>query len=156
MADDVMERLSALGIALPEPKPPLGAYLPVVEAGSMLFVSMQGPFVAGQPKLIGLVGGELTVEEGRLAARLAIMNALAQMHHYLGGFERVRQIVRVEGYIACTDDFERHPHVLDGASELLAAVFGDRAGHARSLCGVRNLPGRLPVAVAVTAELMAR
>ncbi|MGO4328103.1 RidA family protein [Cupriavidus sp. 2TAF22] len=155
MADDVMERLAALGLALPEPMQPLGAYLPVVEAGAMLFVSMQGPMVAGQPKLVGLVGGELTVEEGRLAARLATLNALSQMHRYLGGFGRVRQIVRVEGYVACTDDFERHPYVLDGASELLAAVFAGRAGHARSLCGVRNLPGRLPVAVAVTAELKA-
>lgn len=156
MADDVMERLTALGIALPEPMQPLGTYLPVVEAGTMLFVSMQGPVVAGQPKLLGLVGGDLTPEDGRLAARLATVNALAQMRRYLGGFERVRQIVRLDGYVACTDDFEHHPYVVDGASELLAAVFGDRAGHARTLCGVRNLPGGLPVGLAITAEITAR
>lgn len=113
---------------------------------------MQGP-LAGQPALVGQIGGELTEEEGRLAARFAVINTLAQMHNYLGGFDRVRQIVRLEGYISCTDEFESHPYVLDGASELLAQVFGDRAGHTRSLCGVRNLPGRCPVAIAVTAEL---
>ena len=153
MNDDVMDRLTMLGIVLPSPKPPLGAYLPVVVAGSMLFISMQGPVVTGQPTLVGRVGDELTEEEGRLAARLAVINSLAQIHHYLGGFERVRQIVRVEGYIACTDEFERHPYVLDGASDLLAEAFKERAGHTRSLCGVRNLPGRLPVAIAMTAEL---
>jgi enamine deaminase RidA (YjgF/YER057c/UK114 family) len=153
MSDDVIERLAALGISLPEPMQPLGSYLPVVKAGGMLFVSMQGPMVAGQPKLAGLIGRDLTADEGQLAAKLATINALAQIRHYLNGFERVRQVVRVEGYIACTEDFAQHPYVLDGASDLLAAVFSDRAGHARSLCGVRNLPGQLPVAVAVTVEL---
>lgn len=106
MVDEVMQRLWALGIELPEPPLPLGAYLAVVESGLMLHVSMQGPVVAGQPKRIGLVGGELTIENGRHAAKLAVINALSQIHRHLGSFDRIKQIVRLEGYVACVSPSE--------------------------------------------------
>lgn len=153
MDDNVMRRLAGLGIELPMPPQPLGAYKGVIESGSMLYVSMQGPVVLGQPKRVGLLGRDLTVEDGRTEAKRAVLNALAQIHQHLGSFDRVRQIIRLEGYLACADDFMDHPAVLDGASELLAALFKESAGHVRSLCGVRNLPGNLPVAVALTVEL---
>lgn len=153
MNDEAMKRLIALGIDLPIPQQPLGIYKAVLEAGSMLHVSMQGPAVAEQPKRLGLLGKELTLEDGRIAARLATLNALAQIHQYLGSFDRVKQIVRLEGYLACIDEFTSHPTVLDGASELLADVFRERSGHVRSLCGVRNLPGNFPVAIVLTVEL---
>lgn len=151
--DAVLQRLVALGLALPEPPPPLGAYRAVIEAAGLLHVSMQGPVVAGHPLPRGLLGAELTLEEGRQAARLAVLNALAQVRLHLGGFQRVRQVVRLEGHVACVQSFTQHPQVLDGASELLASLFDTRAGHARSVCGVRNLPGNLPVAVTLTLEV---
>jgi enamine deaminase RidA (YjgF/YER057c/UK114 family) len=153
MIDTVMQRLAALGIGLPKPPQPLGAYLAVVEAGSMLHVSMQGPVIDGRPMLVGLLGRELSIEEGRTMARLSVLNTLAQVHQYLGSFERIEKVVRLEGYVACDDSFIAHPQVLDGASELLSTVFEHRAGHVRTVCGVRNLPGNLPVAVALTFEL---
>lgn len=153
MTDDVMKRLEARGIALPHPPQPLGAYRAVVEAGSMLHVSMQGPLLNGRFTHQGLLGDALTVDEGREAAQLSVLNALAHIHAHLGGFDRVKQIVRLDGYVACTDDFVQHPLVLDSASDLLAAAFSERAGHVRSICGVRNLPGRVPVAIVLTIEL---
>ena len=99
------------------------------------------------------LGVRLDHRAAELAARFSVLNALAQVHQYLGGFERIRQVVRLEGYVACDEGFMGHPQVLDGASELPASVFESRAGHVRSVCGVRNLPGNLPVAVALTFEL---
>lgn len=153
MADEVLQRLAALGLTLPAAPQPMGAYRAIVEAGSMLHVSMQGPLRDGRPTHRGLIGRELTIEDGVLAARQSVLNGLAQIHAHLGGFERIRQIVRLEGCVACIDEFLNHPKVLDGASELLADLFGDRAGHVRLVCGVRNLPGNVPVAVALTADL---
>ncbi|WP_104668632.1 RidA family protein [Ensifer adhaerens] len=153
MADEVVQRLEALGHRLPTPPRPLGAYRAVVEAGEMLHVSMQGPLLDGRFAFTGLLGREVSIDDGRRAAELSVLNALAQIHEHLGRFERIRQIVRLEGHVACTEDFLQHPQVLDGASELLAAAFGQRAGHVRSVCGVRNLPGNVPVAVTLTAEL---
>lgn len=153
MNDKVMLRLIALGLKLPLPPHPLGAYKAVIEAGSVLYVSMQGPVVPGHPKPVGLLGKDLTIEDGQAAARLAVLNSLAQIHQHLGGFEQVRQIIRLEGYVACVDDFIDHPAVLDGASRLLVDLFKERAGHVRSVCGVRNLPANLPVAVGLTVEL---
>lgn len=155
MIDDVLRRLEALDLTLPTPPKPLGSYRAVVEAGRMLHVSMQGPVVVGRQTAIGVIGGAVSPDEGRDAAKYAALNALAQVHRHLSGFERVKQIVRLDGYVACVDDFTNHPFVLDGASELIAALFGDRAGHARTVGGLRNLPGNLPVAVALTVEIAA-
>lgn len=151
MTNAIELRLSDLGIELPVAPAPLGAYVPAVTVGSLVVVSMQGPLRAGVPAFVGRVGVDVTVEQGRDAARLAILNVLAQLHRHLGGFDRLRRIVRLEGYVACADDFFAHPHVVDAASDFLASVF--QTGHARSVCGVRNLPGNVPIALAVTAEL---
>ncbi|MNM81875.1 Endoribonuclease L-PSP [compost metagenome] len=154
MSDLALQRLHALGWQLPSPPAPLGAYRAVVEAGSMLHISMQGPILEGRAVLTGLLGREVSIEEGREAARVSALNALAQAHHYLGSFEWVRQIVRLDAYVACEESFTSHPQVIDSASELLAEVFAERAGHVRTVCGVRNLPGNLPVALALSMELV--
>lgn len=153
MRDQTLERLHQLGWQLPTPPGPLGAYRAVVEAGSLLHISMQGPVRAGKPALTGLLGREVSLEAGREAARLSVLNALAQALGHLGSLDRVRQVVRLDAYVACEESFTRHPQVIDSASELLAQVFEERAGHVRTVCGVRNLPGNLPVGLALVLEL---
>lgn len=153
MRDQTLERLHRLGWKLPTPPGPLGAYRAVVEAGSQLHISMQGPLCAGNPSATGLLGSEVSVEEGREAARFSALNALAQAHRHLGSLDLVKQVVRLDAYVACAESFTAHPQVIDSASELLAQVFEERAGHVRTVCGVRNLPGNLPVALALVLEL---
>jgi enamine deaminase RidA (YjgF/YER057c/UK114 family) len=153
MSDDVDARLKLLGIILPDPASPLGAYVPALIAGDMLYVSMQGPIQAGRPTHVGRIGDAIGIDAGRAAAEVATLNAVAQIRSALGGFDRLDCITRLEGCIACTEDFKDHATILDASSELLAKLFGDRAGHARSVCGVRNLPGNVPVAIVVTARL---
>jgi enamine deaminase RidA (YjgF/YER057c/UK114 family) len=127
--------------------------MPALVAGDMLHVSMQGPVSQGRLAHVGRLGAEVGIEEGRSAAELATLNAVAQIRAALGGFERLEMIVRLDGCVACTDDFFDHPKVLDAASELLVRIFEDRAGHVRSVSGVRNLPGNVPVALVVLARL---
>lgn len=153
MHDQTLERLHRLGLKLPNPPEPLGAYQTVIEAGSMLYISMQGPVSAGKPALTGLLGQEVSIEAGREAAKLSLLNALAQAFRYLGNLDRVKQVVRLDAYVACEESFISHPQVVDSASELLVDIFADRAGHVRTVCGVRNLPGNLPVGLALILEL---
>lgn len=153
MHDQTLERLHQLGLKLPNPPKPLGAYQAIVEAGSMLYISMQGPVSAGKPALMGLLGQEVSIEAGCEAAKLSLLNALAQAYCYLGNLDRVKQVVRLDAYVACGEVFISHPQVIDSASELLVEIFSDRAGHVRTVCGVRNLPGNLPVGLALILEL---
>ena len=153
MRDQTLERLHQLGWKLPTPPGPLGAYRAVVEAGSQLHISMQGPLFEGKPSVTGLLGRDVSIEQGRDAARLSVLNALAQALNHLGSFDRIKQVVRLDAYVACVDSFTAHPQVVDSASELLAQVFEGRAGHVRTVCGVRNLPGNHPVALALVLEL---
>ncbi|MDO7218864.1 RidA family protein [Acinetobacter nosocomialis] len=153
MHDQTLKRIHQLGFQLPEAPNPLGAYQATVEAGSMLYISMQGPIRAGKPILTGLLGKEVSIEAGREAAQLSLLNALAQASHYLGNLDRVKQVVRLDAYVACEENFISHPQVIDSASELLVDIFSERAGHVRTVCGVRNLPGNLPVGLALVLEL---
>lgn len=91
--------------------------------------------------------------QGRDAARMSVLNALAQPLNHLGSFDRIKQVVRLDAYVASVDSFTAHLQVIDSASELLAQMFGERAGHVPTVCGVRNLPGNLPVALALVLEL---
>lgn len=153
MTDIIDARLAAFNFSLPEPARPLGSYLPALIAGDMLYVSMQGPLREGRPAYTGRLGVDLDVEAGRMAAELATLNAIAQIRSALNGFERLETIVRLDGCVACSDDFLDHPRIMDASSDLLAQVFGDRAGHVRTVCGVRNLPGNVPVAIVLSARL---
>jgi enamine deaminase RidA (YjgF/YER057c/UK114 family) len=149
----VLERLAALGLALPPAPQPLGAYRAVVQSGTLLFLSGQLPIRDGAVVHRGAVGAALTVEEGRAAAGLCALNALAQIHRFLGGFERLKQIVRVDGYVASAPGNFDQPKVLDGASDLFARVLVERAGHARTAFAVPQLPADAAVELAVIAEV---
>jgi enamine deaminase RidA (YjgF/YER057c/UK114 family) len=138
-------RLAELGLALPAPRPPAGRYQGWVRAGDLLFLSGQGA-----DGWVGRLGADLTVEQGRLAARDCARNLLAQTRDALGSLDQVAQVVKLVGFVACTPEFTAVPAVVDGASTLLVDLFGDRGRHARSAVGV----AALPLGFAVELELV--
>ncbi|PCE24755.1 RidA family protein [Burkholderia ubonensis] len=150
----VERKLAERGLALPEPPQPLGSYTAVSEAGNLLFVSGQVPLAGGRMAYTGRVGEQLTLNEGKQAAQLAALNVLAQIDRHLGGFDRLHHIVRVEGHVSSADGFHGQPAVIDGASDLFAAVLGDKAGHARSAFSHRQLPADAAVALVVIAQIL--
>src|SRR5580693_2544912 len=113
-------RLEDLGIKLPRPPTPLGAYVEAVQAGKLLFLSGTLPVEGGAPKFLGRIGAELSIEDGRRATRLAALNALAIAREHLGSLDRVTRVVRLGVSLVTTPDFLQHPKVADGASELFA------------------------------------
>ena len=152
---NVEERLKSMGLTLPAPAKPAGAYAPAVESGGLLFVSGQFPIEGGVPKYVGRVGKELTVEQGRAAARLAALNVLSQINAALGRFDRLKTLLRVEGHVASDPSWNNAPVVLDAASELFAAVLGDRGRHTRTAFTPERLPWDLTVELVVTAAVNA-
>ncbi|GMG93108.1 hypothetical protein Cmtc_43280 [Cupriavidus sp. TKC] len=147
------QRLAARSLMLPDPPRPLGNYTAVSQAGNLLFISGQLPLADGKVVWQGQVGRDLTLEEGRQAAVLAALNVLAQIHAYLGGFDRLDHIVRVEGHVASAEGWLQQPAVIDGASDLLVDVLGARAGHARTISSHFQQPGNAAVILVVIAQI---
>lgn len=150
------EKLAELGLVLPTPSRPAGNYVPFVDAGDLLFISGQLPIENGSLRYVGRIGDELTDADGYAAARLAALNVLAQIKAALGGFDRLKHLVRVEGHVASAPGFYNQPKVLDGASDLFAAVLGERGRHARSAFAPQQLPWNLAVELVVTAAIHPR
>jgi enamine deaminase RidA (YjgF/YER057c/UK114 family) len=146
------QQLERLGLELPAPPRPAGAYVAAMLSGDRLFISGQFPIVATH-RVTGQVGGELTPAQGRAAAELAALNVLAQIHAALGGFERLLHLERVEGHVACAPGFDAVPAVLDGASDLFAAVLGERGRHTRTAFAPARLPLNLAVELVVSARV---
>jgi enamine deaminase RidA (YjgF/YER057c/UK114 family) len=151
--EQVLERLSELGEALPQPPSALAAYVPVVVSGSFAFVSGQVAMVDGALMHPGLLGGTVTVAEGAAAARRAALQALSALRGQLGSFGPLRRIVKVTVFVAATPEFIEHPQVANGASELLIEVLGDAGRHARAAIGMSSLPLGACVEVELTAEI---
>jgi enamine deaminase RidA (YjgF/YER057c/UK114 family) len=150
MIDDV---LSTLGISLPSPPTAAGSYVPVVISGNLAFVSGQIPLVGKEVRFRGKVGKDLTLEQGQEAARLCVINALAQLKAALGDLSRISRIVKVTGFVSCEPTFVDHPKVMNGASDLLVKVFGENGKHARAAVGMSSLPLDSAVEVELIAEL---
>jgi enamine deaminase RidA (YjgF/YER057c/UK114 family) len=147
------ERLAALGLVVPEVPSPVAAYVPAVRTGDHVYTAGQLPMVGGKLPMTGKVGAEVTPEEAKeLAARCAL-NAVAAIKAEVGELSAVRRVVKVVGFVASTPDFTGQPDVVNGASELLAAVFGEAGIHARSAVGVAVLPLDSPVEVEVLVEV---
>ena len=148
MAGMIEDRLAALGITLPTPAAPLANYVPWVRSGALVVVSGQLPMRDGAVAVTGRLGAEVTDEAGAEAARLCLINLLAQLRAACDGdLARVRRVVRLGGFIASTPEDPRHAVVMNGASDLAVAVFGDAGRHARSTIGVASLPAGAAVEV---------
>lgn len=135
------ERLHTLGLAMPSTPKPAGSYKSCVLAGDLLFVSGVTPKRDGILVYKGRIGEQFTVEDGMQAARLCALNLLSVVKSALGGWNEIVQFVKLTGYICSSPDFTQHPKVMDGASTLLAELFGEQGAHARCAVGVASLPG---------------
>ena len=145
-------RLKELGIDLPEVAKPLASYVPAVRSGNLVYTSGQLPTRAGKLAATGKVGADVTPEQGKEFARICALNALAAVDS-LVGVDSVTQVVKVVGFVASAPGFNGQPGVINGASDLLAEVFGDHGSHARSAVGVSELPLDSPVEVELVVEV---
>ena len=149
----VEERLRELGIELPEPPPPVGNYLGAVTVGNLVFLSGHGPRSASGEYSSGKIGGELTPEQGQEEARQVGLNMLATLRAEIGDLDRVRRVVKVLGMVNAAPDFRNHPKVIDGFSDLMVEVFGEKGRGARSAVGMGSLPFQIPVEVEMIVEI---
>lgn len=147
------ERLAALGLALPEVAKPVAVYIPAVRTGSYVFTSGQLPLRDGALIHTGVLGTDVTPEQGYEAARQCALNALAAVRAEVGDLSAVTRVVKVLGFVASAPEFTGQPQVVNGASELLGEVFGDAGQHARSAVGVSVLPLGAPVEVELIVEV---
>lgn len=148
----VEQKLAELGLELPGVATPAGAYVPAVISGNYVFTSGQIPMVNGVLMATGKVGAEISPEFGKQIAERCALNAIAAVKSVIGDLSRVKRVVKVVGFVASTPDFTGQPAVVNGASELLGHVFGDKGAHARSAVGVAVLPLDAPVEVELIVE----
>lgn len=149
----VEKRLGELGLQLPPVQKPIASYVPAVKVGAFVFSSGQGPLVDGRPKYIGRLGEELTLEQGYEAARICTLNCLAAINAEVGSLDYVDRVVKVLGFVSSTEGFTDQSRVLNGASDLLVKIFGEKGRHARSAIGVNVLPMNIPVEVEIIVKL---
>jgi enamine deaminase RidA (YjgF/YER057c/UK114 family) len=148
------ERLKTLGIALPTPAKPVANYVGWVKSGNLVFTAGQLPFDNGQLSQTGVLGLDVTKESGQAAARQAGINVIAQIKDACqGDLSRVKRVVKLTGFVACSHAFSEHSFVVNGASDLMVAVFGDAGRHARSAVGVPSLPMNASVEVEAVVEI---
>lgn len=150
---DAEERLTELGFELPEAPKPAAAYVPAVRTGNLVFISGQGTMVNGKWKYQGRVGEKYSVEDGYKAAQLVMLNALAVLRQEIGDLDRVKRIVKLLGWVNSSPDFNEQPFVINGASELLEKVFGDKGKHARSAVSAHVLPFDTTVEIEMIVEV---
>ena len=148
------ERFIKLGLKLPPAPAPLGVYKPYLIDGKYLYLSGHGPVREDKTLIIGRIGSELNVEEGKLAARQVGLTMLSTIHTHIGSLDKIKRVIKVLGMVNCTPDFERHPYIINGCSELFAAVWGEENGiGVRSAVGFGSLPDNIPVEIEAMFEL---
>ena len=148
----IEQELEKMGFVLPVPKP-LAAYVPAVRSGNLIFTAGQGPNLDGKPKFTGKLGRELTEEQGYQAAQICVVNCLACVKSLIGDLDKVERVIKLLGFVASVDGFTRQPWVMNGASELLIKLFGERGKHARSAIGTNQLPQDIPVEVEIVVQV---
>ncbi|WP_439530981.1 RidA family protein [Pannonibacter sp.] len=153
MSETIEARLAALGVSLPTPAAPQANYVPVVRTGNLLFVSGQIPIGPNGIEFVGKIGAEFSVEQGRACARLCGINIIAQAKAAIGDLEKVVRIVKLVGMVNSTPDFTDQPKVINGCSDFLVDVFGDKGRHARSAVSVASLPFGVAVEIEAVIEV---
>ncbi len=146
-------RLQELGITIPATGRPVANYVGAVRTGNLVFVSGHGPRLPQGGNITGKVGRDLSTEQGYEAARACILACLASLQAEIGDLNRVRRIVKLLGMVNCTEDFGEQPQVINGASDLLVSLFGERGRHARSAVGMQMLPGNISVEIEMIVEV---
>ncbi len=150
----IEERLKELGIELPPAPAAAANYVPYVQEGSLLFVAGQVPLGAdGKLKYTGKVGADSDEQQGYQSARLCALNALAQVNAAAGSLERVKRVISVRGFVNCSDSFTNQPEVINGASDLLVEIFGEKGRHARAAVGCNALPRNVTTEVELVVAL---
>lgn len=150
---DIEARLAELGSPLPQTYPPVANFVGAVTAGKLVFVSGHGPRKPDGSLVTGKVGRDLTTADAAAAARLTVLACLASLKAEVGDLDRVKRIVKLLGMVNCTEDFGEQPQVMNGASDLLVAAFGDRGRHARSAVGMQMLPFNMSVEIEMIVEI---
>ena len=154
MAGKIEARLQALSIDLPEAASPAANYIPYVITGNLIFVSGQLPFMNGALPGVGKVGHDLTVEEAREIARICGLNLIAQARAACGGdLDRIARVVKVGGFVNAVEDFDQHPEIINGCSDLMVEVFEDKGRHSRFAVGAGSLPRGVSVEIEAIFEL---
>lgn len=146
-------RLKELGVSLPSPPMPVASYVPVTISGKMVFVSGQIPIADGAVKYVGKLGVDVPLETGQAAAQLCAINILAQLKGAIGDLDKVVKCLRLGVFVNAAPDYTQHPEVANGASDLIAAVFGEAGKHARAAVGVGSLPRGVAVEVEALFEI---
>lgn len=153
LAQTPEQNLTKLGITLPQLSPPIASYVNSVRVGNLLFLSGKGPSRPDGSYITGKLGRDLSLEQGQEAAKLAAINHIAVLKHELGDLSKVKRIVKVLGMVNCTDDFTNQPKVINGYSDFMISIFGEKGRHARSAVGHNSLPMGMAVEVEVIVEV---
>ena len=148
----IEEKIKGMGLRLPEIPEPVANYVPAVRTGNLLFLSGHGP---EKSVPTGKVGQELTLEQGYEAAKNTALCLISTIKNSIGDLDEVKRIVKLVGFVNCSEDFKDQPKVVNGASDLFVAVFGERGKHARAAVGMYQLPGGIPVEIEVIIEIEA-
>jgi enamine deaminase RidA (YjgF/YER057c/UK114 family) len=148
------EAFKQLGLTLPPAPAPMGVYKPCLIVGNQLYVSGHGPVLDDSSLIVGRVGDTLTLEEGKAAAKQVALTILSSIRKQLGSLNKVKRVIKVLGMVGCVPEFEKHPYVINGCSELFAQIWGEENGvGVRSAVGMGSLPGNIPVEIEVLFEL---
>lgn len=149
----VEDQLEKLGLKLPEVPKPVAEYIPAKKVGNLVFCSGQGPIRGGKAAYIGKVGVERTLEEGYEAAKICALNCLAAIKSLVGSLDKIKEVIEVRGFVNSAPDFEKQPEVINGASELLVEIFGEKGKHARCALGTSSLPRNITVELEMIVKI---
>ena len=151
--DSAEATLRALGIELPEPPKPVASYIPVQQVGELLYTSGVVPTWNGEVQMRGIVGANISVKEGARAAEICALNIMALVRQHAGSLDQVEQFIQLSGFVRSASGFEEQPKVINGASDLIFKVFGERGRHTRQALGISELPLGVPVEISAIIRL---
>ena len=153
-AEDIEAKLEEMGITLPTPPAPVANYVTAVSAGNLVFLSGHGPLKPDGNNITGKVGTDLSIEQGQEAARVTAINLLASLKAEIGDLNKVKRVVKVLGMVNAAPDFTQHPQVINGCSDLMVELFGEKIGkHARAAVGMGSLPSNIAVEIEMVVEV---